>query len=306
MTDRHSIAAAVYGAPPPELAATPEGARQVSPLVPGAEALEARAPASLSAAVVAAPPGTLERRYVLALSLRALRPGASLTALAPKDTGGSRLAKELEGFGCRVEEEGRRHQRICRAARPEAPAGIEAAIAAGGPQRIGGAGLWTQPGVFSWDRDDPGSRLLIGALHVLGGNGADLGCGIGVLAKTVLAGPAVTRLDLVDLDRRALDAARRNVADPRAAFHWADARVGPELGGLDFVVMNPPFHDGGTEDKALGQAFIRRAHQALRPGGILWMVANRHLPYEAVLSEQFGRVTPRGEGQGFKLYEARK
>jgi 16S rRNA (guanine1207-N2)-methyltransferase len=300
------VTACVYGAPPPALATAPAGAQQVSPLVPGAEALETLAPASLSAAVIAAPPGTLERRYALALTLRALKPGAPLTALAPKEKGGSRLRKELEAFGCRVEEVGRAHQRICHASRPDAPIGLEAAIAAGGPQRIEGAGPWTQPGVFSWDREDLGSQLLIAALPALSGHGADLGCGTGVLAKAVLSSPAVTRLDLVDLDRRALDAARRNVDDPRAVFHWADVRSGPDLAGLDFVVMNPPFHDSGLEDKALGQAFIRRSHQMLRPGGVLWMVANRHLPYEAVLAAQFGRVAPRGEGRGFKIYEARK
>jgi 16S rRNA (guanine1207-N2)-methyltransferase len=296
----------VYGAPPAALAEVPPGARQVSPLIPGAAELEAFAPASLSAAVVAAPPGTVERRYVLALSLCALRPGAPLTALAPKEKGGARLRKELEAFGCRVEEVGRQHQRICYAARPETPEGLDAAIAAGGPQRTGGEGLWTQPGVFSWNRDDPGSQALIAALPQLSGCGADLGCGIGVLARAVLASPKVTRLALVELDRRALEAARRNVEDARAEFHWADVRRGPELAGLDFVVMNPPFHDTGLEDRALGQAFIRRAHAMLRTGGALWLVANRHLPYEAVLGEAFARVTPRDAGGAFKIYEARK
>jgi 16S rRNA (guanine1207-N2)-methyltransferase len=300
------VTACVYGAPAPALAPAQAGARQVSPLVPGAEPIEALAPASLSAAVIAAPPGTLERRYVLALMLRALRPGGGLTALAPKEKGGSRLRKELEAFGCKVEEEGRQHQRICYAVRPDAPAGLEAAIAEGGPQRLGDDGLWTQPGVFSWDRDDAGSQLLMSALPALSGKGADLGCGVGVLARAVLASPKVKQLDLVDLDRRALDAARRNVEDPRAVFHWADARSGPDLGDLDFVVMNPPFHDAGQEDKALGQAFIRRACQMLRKGGVLWLVANRHLPYEAVLGEQFARVAPKSEGKGFKIYEARK
>ena len=300
------IAACVYGAPPAALATLPAAARQVSPLVPGADALETLPPGSLSAAVIAAPPGTLERRYALALILRALRPGAPLTALAPKAKGGSRLRKELEAFGCQVEEAGRKHQRICRASRPEAPIGLDEAVAAGGPRRIDGDGLWVQPGVFSWDRADPGSQLLIAALPALSGRGADLGCGVGVLAGAALSSPAVTRLDLVDRDRRALDAARRNVEDPRAFFHWTDVRDGPDLAGLDFVVMNPPFHDSGLEDKALGQAFIRRSQQVLRPGGVLWMVANRRLPYEAVLAAHFARVTPRSEGREFKIYEARR
>jgi 16S rRNA (guanine1207-N2)-methyltransferase len=296
----------VYGAPPAELAVVPPGARQVSPLAPGAEALDAFAPESLSGAVVAAPPGVLERRYVMARLLQSLVPGAPLTALAPKDKGGARLRKELESFGCAVVESGRRHQRICQTVRPERPTGLEPAVAAGALQFSGALGLWTQPGVFSWDRPDAGTQQLLAALPALVGRGADLGCGLGVLARAVLGGPGVTQLDLVDLDRRAIAAASRNVEDPRAVFHWADARIAPELSGLDFVVMNPPFHEHGVEDRELGQSFIRRAHKILRQGGTLWLVANRHLPYEAVLRELFRRVTPHGEGAGFKICEAQK
>jgi 16S rRNA (guanine1207-N2)-methyltransferase len=109
----------------------------------------------------------------------------------------------------------------------------------------------------------------------------------------------------MDIDRRAVDCAQRNVTDPRAAFAWADVRR-EGLAGLDFVVMNPPFHDGGAEDKALGQAFIRAAHGGLRDGGVLWLVANRHLPYEAVLGELFGKVAMKAETGGFKVFEARR
>ena len=168
-------------------------------------------------------------------------------------------------------------------------------------------GLWSQPGLFSWDRIDPGSAQLVAALGTLSGKGADLGCGVGYLSLKILQSAAVTRLDLVDIDRRAIEAAGRNVADPRAHLHWADAADGdPGLTGLDFVVMNPPFHDGGAEDRALGQAFIATAAAMLRSGGVLWLVANRHLPYEAPLAAAFKAVTPRAEGGGYKVYEARK
>src|SRR4051812_974114 len=97
----------VYGTPPKDLAPVPAGATQFSPLKVGAQALEELSPGSAASFAVLAPPGTLERRYVLALALRALRPGAALTALAPKDKGGSRIAKELEAFGCEVEADSR-------------------------------------------------------------------------------------------------------------------------------------------------------------------------------------------------------
>lgn len=255
--------------------------------------------------VMLAPPGTIERRCAMALALRALGEGAPLTVLAPKDKGGSRLRKELEAFGCAVGEEARRHHRICMTVRPAAPAGLDEAIATGAPRLVEPLGLWSQPGVFAWDRIDPGSALLMQHLPPLAGRGADLGCGIGVLARAVLAVPAVTELTLVDLDRRAVDAARRNIADPRARFLWADLRhPAASLAGLDFIVTNPPFHDGGAEDRALGQAFVRRAANLLRRGGRLLLVANRHLPYEAVLKASFRSVALKVEAGGYKVYEA--
>jgi 16S rRNA (guanine1207-N2)-methyltransferase len=297
----------VYGAPPAELVAVPEGAIQFSPLVPGAKALEDCAEGSLRSLAVEAPPGTLERRYAVALGLRALAPSAMLTVLAPKDKGGSRLRKELVGFGCTVSEDARRHYRICMAMRPNVISGFDEAVAAGSMRLVGEFGLWSQPGIFSWDRLDPGSALLTEHLPTLSGRGADLGCGVGTLARALLSSPKIEHLILVDIDRRAVEAARRNIADPRAEMRWADVRAtGVGAAGLDFVVMNPPFHDGGAEDRALGQSFIRRAAEALRPGGVCWLVANRHLPYEAVMKPLFRRVGLKIETGGYKIYEALK
>ena len=291
---------AVYGAPPARLA--PGAGLQLSPLIPGSTALESLAPQSLDAISMLAPPGVVERRYAVALALMALKVGGELTVLAPKDKGGSRLAKELAAFGLDPQETFKAHHRICVVARPETIDGLDDAIAAGAPRQDG---LWTQPGVFSWDRLDPGSALLIEVLPEMSGQGGDFGCGIGVLSLAALRSPKVTKLVMIDADRRAVEAARRNVEDGRADIRWADLRQ-LELSGLAFVVMNPPFHDGGREDKSLGLVFIRQAAAALRKGGVCWLVANRHLPYEAEMAPLFSEVTLKGKNGGYKVYEARK
>jgi len=299
------VTTGIYGTPPTELAPAPQGGVQFSPLVPGSAKLEDQAEGSLTEIVLLAPPGTIERRYTTALALKALAPGGVLTALAPKDKGGSRLGKELKGFGCTVSETSKRHYRICTCERPARLVGVEDALAEGAPRVDPALGLWTQPGVFSWNRLDPGSALLDRHLPAFGGRGADFGCGLGILARTILRSPKVTHLSLVDIDRRATEMAARNIEDPRAEILWADVRS-LRLVGLDFVVMNPPFHDGGAEDQSLGQSFIRKAAEALRPGGVLWLVANRHLPYEGVLKPLFKRVTLHAEANGYKVYEAQK
>ena len=308
MQDLTTTIHGIFGDPPRRLVDFPADPLQLSPLFPGSKALETIEAGSLSSVTMLAAPGTLERRHDLAAMLQALAPGAPFAVLAPKDMGGARIGRELTELGCTVEESAKAHHRICRGARPSVldNEAVTNAIDGGAPRRLDTLGLWTQPGIFSWDRIDPGTALLLQALPHLGGRGADLGCGIGLLAHAVLAAPAVTQLDLIDIDRRAIEASRRNVDDVRVRLSWADVKSGTGLESLDFVVMNPPFHEAGAEDKSLGQIFIRRAAEALRKGGQLWLVANRHMPYEAVLAPLFRRVTPTLDAQGFKVIEAVK
>lgn len=292
----------VYGLPPSDLAELPAGAIQFSPLSPGAARLEDES-GTLDSLTMLAPPGTLERRHELALALKALKPGGRLTAMAPKDKGGSRLGKELAAFGAAPSEHSQRHHRIVTALRPDAATGLDAAIAGGAPQLFEEAQFWSQPGIFSWDRLDPGTALLLANFPALQGRGADFGCGVGVLSRAALASPAVTALAAIDIDRRAIEMATRNLPDPRVALHWQDVRR-VELRDLDFVVSNPPFHEAGAEDRGLGQAFLRAARQALRKGGKAYVTANRHLPYEAVLDEAFARWKVIADEGGYKVIEA--
>jgi 16S rRNA (guanine1207-N2)-methyltransferase len=168
-------------------------------------------------------------------------------------------------------------------------------------------GFQTLPGVFSADGPDRGSQLLAAALPAkLGGKVADLGAGWGFLAAEILKRPAVKKLDLVEAEADALDCARVNVTDPRARFHWADATTWRPETLLDVVVMNPPFHSGRTADPALGGAFIRAARRMLAPSGELWLVANRHLPYDAVLADCFLEVRDVATDSGFRVIHAIK
>ena len=70
--------------------------------------------------------------------------------------------------------------------------------------------------------------------------------------------------------------------------------------------MNPPFHSERGSLPLLGQWFIAEAMKALRPGGRLFMVANRHLPYEVALGSAGGSLVRREEASGFKVLEVLK
>lgn len=180
------------------------------------------------------------------------------------------------------------------------------------PRPVAGGRFRSRPGVFAWDRIDPASALLAARLPAtLKGRAADLGAGFGYLSVELLERcPGITALDLYEADARALALARENLA-PLAAraelgFHWHDVTTGLP-GCYDVIVSNPPFHGQGRAERPdLGRAFIAAAAAALAPGGSLWLVANRHLPYEAALGSGFDHVETVAQQQGFKVVHARR
>ncbi|OZB57936.1 MAG: 16S rRNA methyltransferase [Lysobacterales bacterium 14-68-21] len=176
------------------------------------------------------------------------------------------------------------------------------------------AGYWSRPGLFAWDRVDAASALLAAHLPAdLAGHVADLGVGYGYLASEVIARcPGVTALDGFEAEQRALVCAHQNLAQAQAragrpvavTLHWHDVTAGLP-GRYDAIVSNPPFHQGRADQPELGRAFITAAARALTPDGQLWLVANRHLPYEATLAAHFAEVRTVADEGGFKVITAR-
>jgi len=175
------------------------------------------------------------------------------------------------------------------------------------PRPVAEGRFISRPGLFAWDHIDAGSRLLAENLPpTLHGRVADLGSGFGYLSDEVLSRcPRVTHLDAIEAEARAVDMARRNLAKfgERAACHWLDATA-PLPGPYEAIVSNPPFHVDRQDRHDLGQAFIRSAAKALVPTGELWMVANRHLPYEETLKAAFRMVETKVQTSAFKVFRA--
>jgi 16S rRNA (guanine1207-N2)-methyltransferase len=174
-------------------------------------------------------------------------------------------------------------------------------------------GYVSRPGLFAWDRVDRASALLAAQLpDDLHGRVADLGAGYGYLAAQVIARCRQVRaIDLYEAEARALEPARINLQRAQREYgreldvsvHWHDVTRGlPQR--YDAIVSNPPFHQGRADLPELGRAFITSAADALQPDGRLWLVANRHLPYEAILNARFRDVRSVVVQEGFKVIEA--
>ena len=182
-------------------------------------------------------------------------------------------------------------------------------LALDAPRPVVDGRFLSRPGLFAWDRIDTASALLASWLPPdLVGEAADLGAGFGYLSTELLARcPGLRSLDLFEADARALELARENLrgAPIPCRFHWHDVAAGLSA-RFDVIISNPPFHQGRADDPDLGRAFIQAAAAALRPHGRLWLVANRHLPYEQALAQGFASVRQVAMQDGFKVIEAVK
>ena len=86
-------------------------------------------------------------------------------------------------------------------------------------------------------------------------------------ARSWTRSAGVVKIDLIDAEHRAIEAARANVAEARAAFHWLDLTQEATPATYDAVICNPPFHAGRAAEPGLGQTVIAAAARSLRPGG---------------------------------------
>jgi len=228
-------------------------------------------------------------------------------AVAPNDAGGTRLRGMMASFGIPVESLGKSHCKVAwTLAAPQADRAVldrNLFHLAPRPVFLDGAEWWTVPGLFSWNQIDPGTRLLVQHLPPdLSGTVADFGCGYGYISAMLARRyPAIQHIEAYDVDARAVSCCTRNGGDKVRAI-WQDITTWNATPLYDAVIMNPPFHTGKKEDRTLGKTFVEKAWLSLRPGGRLFLVANRHLAYENVVPG----LASFYQGEGYKIMTARQ
>lgn len=254
--------------------------------------------------------GENERR--IADALAQTLPGALIVVAGGKEDGIASLRKRL---GALMEIEGsepKYHGVVFWLRRPADASAVAAILRAENPDSLVDGRFWTTPGMFSHDRIDAGSRLLAATLPAdLKGKAADFCAGWGFLSVELANRcPGIASIDLYEADHASLEAARRNMEalapSMPAGFFWRDLAAEKVERRYDVIVMNPPFHAGRAAEPELGQAIIRAAAAALKPGGRLLMVANKGLPYERVLAASFASVAEIAVDRGFGVFSAKR
>ncbi|MEU5421068.1 methyltransferase [Streptomyces sp. NPDC020667] len=150
-------------------------------------------------------------------------------------------------------------------------------------------------GIFCAERLDIGTRFFLGHLPRRRGHGhiVDLGCGNGVVGTAAALADPAAEVTFVDESFQAVASAeatfRANAgAGASASFRVGDGLSGVPAGSVDLVLNNPPFHTHQATTDVTAWRMFSGARDALRTGGELWVVGNRHLGYHVRLRKLFG------------------
>jgi 16S rRNA (guanine1207-N2)-methyltransferase len=170
--------------------------------------------------------------------------------------------------------------------------------------------LFARPGVFSWDHADEATEILADTMEIpVGAAVLDLGCGTGGLGTIAGLLSQSGHVTMVDADVEAVRSAARTAAAAgltNVAVRTSDVASAVLGERFDVVVTNPPFHLGKATDLDVPMQFIHDAWEVLAPGGRLFLVANRTLPYERAIATLFGNIETVHDGRRFKVLAATK
>jgi 16S rRNA (guanine1207-N2)-methyltransferase len=169
--------------------------------------------------------------------------------------------------------------------------------------------LVSKPGLFAWDRLDDGTAALIDVMEIEPSDRVlDLGCGTGLAGLVAARLASEGQVVLADADLRAVEAARRTITANgigNAKVTLSDcASALLDSEPFDVVITNPPFHQGLGVNYEVARQFVRDAARVLRPGGRLFLVANRFLRYDDLIREAFGDLAIAHADQRYRVLKA--
>ncbi|UUS30205.1 MULTISPECIES: methyltransferase [Streptomyces] len=178
---------------------------------------------------------------------------------------------------------------------------------------VAGLTVVNHAGVFCADRLDIGTRLFLRHLPdgLDGRRVLDLGCGNGVVGLAVAVAAPGAEVVLTDESYQAVASAEETFrasapAGAKARFAVGDATADVPDGSVDVVLNNPPFHSHQAVSDAAARRMFTAARRALRPGGELRVVANRHLGHHLTLRRLFGDCEVVGSDPKFVVLRAVK
>ena len=147
---------------------------------------------------------------------------------------------------------------------------------------------YTDTGVFSKDRFDYGTRLLLENVKIKNTQGRilDLGCGYGVCGIVLKLMYSNSVIDMVDVNLRSLKLAKENLKLNNVSNNVfeSDGYSNIEF-KYDYIITNPPIRAG----KKVIREFIFGSIERLTTDGELWFVMRKDHGVKSILKEMEDR-----------------
>lgn len=161
------------------------------------------------------------------------------------------------------------------------------------------------PGVFSQNALDTGTEVLLANLpDIITGKVLDFGCGAGVIAAYIGTVYPHTKLTLVDVSALALHSAQTTLAlNQLSGEYIASNSLSHVHQRYDFVVSNPPFHQGVKTHYGATEQFLAEIKQNLASNATVTIVANSFLKYLPIMEGAIGKTQTIVVKKGFAIYQ---
>lgn len=167
--------------------------------------------------------------------------------------------------------------------------------------------LYSDNGVFSKDKFDYGTRLLLDSIDIskLSGNVLDLGCGIGVVGIILGTINKNINIDMIDINERAISLVRDNLTLNKVKANVFSSDVYSNVNKkYDYIITNPPIRAG----KEVVRKFLLGGYDYLNDNGILYFVMRKDHGVKSMIKELENKynVTIVNKDKGFYIVSLTK
>ena len=162
-------------------------------------------------------------------------------------------------------------------------------------------------GVFSKDKIDYGTKLLLNSIDIddMNGDVLDLGCGIGVIGITIKSKNNLVLVDMVDVNERAINLSKYNMVLNRVDTHIFISDIYSNVNKkYDYIITNPPIRAG----KKVVLGMILGSYDYLNDNGILYFVMRKDHGVKTVIKKMEGmfKVDVINRDKGFYIVKCVK
>lgn len=167
--------------------------------------------------------------------------------------------------------------------------------------------IYSDNGVFSKDRFDYGTRVLLSNIDIfkLRGNVLDLGCGLGVVGIILGTFNRNINIDMIDVNERAILLSRENLVlnNVKANIFVSDIYKAVNK-KYNYIITNPPIRAG----KDVIRSFLFDGYDYLEDDGVIYFVMRNDHGVKSMIKELENKyvVNVIDKDKGFYVVELKK